>query len=357
MIAHFLLHSALGIAGTTNRAGFTTIDPGHNRRLKSEPNPYTCPEGHKSAAEDWKVQGTNLGGWLVLEPWITPSLFYQFLSSDDKWGVDAPTHTGMDSYTFCQALGPKEGNKQMRRHWKAWVREDDIKAIAKTGANTVRIPVGDWMFSPYEPYVGCMDGALDELDRVLDLCTKYKLKALLDVHAVRYSQNGFDNSGQALAVKWTAVSAQSIDGITSFEHWPIRSADWVGKFDLDSMSYPLINESNIANTLSVIEKMVDRYKENRAVWGIEPVNEPWQYIPLEPLKQFYWDAYWIVRKSAPEWMFVMHDSFRGYPAAWWDFMKGCSHKAMDSHIYQAWNRPGVINAYYNNACNFKGGVR
>ena len=23
--------------------------------------------------------GTNIGGWLVLEPWITPSLFYRFL--------------------------------------------------------------------------------------------------------------------------------------------------------------------------------------------------------------------------------------------------------------------------------------
>jgi aryl-phospho-beta-D-glucosidase BglC (GH1 family) len=25
------------------------------------------------------VTGTNLGGWMVLEPWITPSLFYRFL--------------------------------------------------------------------------------------------------------------------------------------------------------------------------------------------------------------------------------------------------------------------------------------
>jgi hypothetical protein len=25
------------------------------------------------------ITGTNIGGWLVLEPWITPSLFYPFL--------------------------------------------------------------------------------------------------------------------------------------------------------------------------------------------------------------------------------------------------------------------------------------
>eukprot|EP00965_Chrysotila_dentata_P136137 4501020-Pleurochrysis_carterae.AAC.1 len=53
----------------------------------------------------------------------------------------------------------------------------------------------------------------------------------------------------------------------------------------------------------------------------------------------------------------MHDSFRGYPAAWWDFMKGCPNKAMDSHIYQAWNMPSKIDKYLENACNFKGGLQ
>jgi hypothetical protein len=30
------------------------------------------------AAADAMV-GTNMGGWMVLEPWITPSFFYRFL--------------------------------------------------------------------------------------------------------------------------------------------------------------------------------------------------------------------------------------------------------------------------------------
>eukprot|EP00966_Prymnesium_polylepis_P251463 5813883-Prymnesium_polylepis.1 len=98
------------------------------------------------------------------------------------------------------------------------------------------------------------------------------------------------------------------------------------------------------------------YKDHPAVWGLEPVNEPWQFIPLEPLKQFYWDAYWITRRAQPKWKFVMHDSFRGYPAAWWDFMKGCPNKALDSHIYLAWNNPGPINTFYSAACSFSGGT-
>ena len=31
--------------------------------------------------------GTNLGGWMVLEPWITPSLFYRFLGKTKSEGV------------------------------------------------------------------------------------------------------------------------------------------------------------------------------------------------------------------------------------------------------------------------------
>ena len=67
------------------------------------------------------MTGTNIGGWQVLEPWITPSLFYRFLGKTHSEGV------GMDSYTFCEALGAEYGNEVMRAHWDAWVTEDHIK--------------------------------------------------------------------------------------------------------------------------------------------------------------------------------------------------------------------------------------
>ena len=72
----------------------------------------------EGAADNQALVGTNLGGWLVLEPWITPSLFYRFLGKTKSDGV------GVDSYTFCEALGPHEGNKVMKAHWESWVTED-----------------------------------------------------------------------------------------------------------------------------------------------------------------------------------------------------------------------------------------
>lgn len=132
--------------------------------------------------------GTALGGWLVLEPWITPSLFYQFLGASEKFGDEAPNKVGLDTYTFCTALGKEEANKQLRRHWKMWVDETQIANLKRLGVDTLRIPVGDWMYVPYEPYVGCMDGAIDELERVLELCRKYGIKVIIDVHAMIDSQ-------------------------------------------------------------------------------------------------------------------------------------------------------------------------
>ncbi len=109
----------------------------------------TCSSDTHARPFNNQIRGVNLGGWMVLEPWITPSLFYQFLGGDE-------TNTAFDTYTFCQVLGPVEANKQLRRHWETWVTEDIIKELAASGAvNSLRLPVGDYMYKPYGPYGMC----------------------------------------------------------------------------------------------------------------------------------------------------------------------------------------------------------
>ena len=127
------------------------------------------------------MNGVNAGGWMVLEPWITPSLFYRFLGKTHDEGV------GIDSYTFCEALGPDEGNKVMRAHWDAWYTEDMIEDLQKKNIEIIRLPIGDWTLNPYGPYVGCMDGAADKIQWFLDTCDKYNIKVLMDVHAMKDS--------------------------------------------------------------------------------------------------------------------------------------------------------------------------
>lgn len=91
------------------------------------------------------------------------------------FGVTAPD---TPRYTV-RTPASHQGNKQLRRHWKAWVKEEDIAQMATVGINTVRLPVGDWMYQPYGPYVGCTDGALDEVDRLFELCRRWDLEGVL----------------------------------------------------------------------------------------------------------------------------------------------------------------------------------
>jgi aryl-phospho-beta-D-glucosidase BglC (GH1 family) len=144
-----------------------------------------------------KIRGTSLGSLFVIEPFINPSLFYPFLGNSER--------VISDSYSFCDYLGPYEANKRLKKHWSNWVNESTIQTLSKSGLNTLRIPVGDYMFIPYGPYAKvvsdsdyttCFSGSVDYLDLIIDYAGKYGLKVIIDIHAWKDSQNGFDNSGQ-----------------------------------------------------------------------------------------------------------------------------------------------------------------
>jgi glucan 1,3-beta-glucosidase len=160
--------------------------------------------------------------------------------------------------------GDKEANRQLRLHWDQWVTEDIISELASIGVDHVRIPVGDWMFKPYEPFIGCWDGSIDALNRVIDLCAKYNIGVLLDVHAMRGSQNGYDNSGKAMDVTWDTSS----DTYTSFDHWGVRAANWAGDWNLTTNVYDTINYDNLNFSVSVVTTIVEMYLDNPTVVGV-----------------------------------------------------------------------------------------
>lgn len=325
----------VGTATTTTATAMHDFIPHHSTK--------NCSGDVHSSPWNEKITGVNVGGWLVLEPWITPSLFYQFLGKHS-------TDTAMDTYSFCKVLGPEEANKQLRRHWETWVTEEHVARLASFGVNALRLPVGDWMYAPYPPFIGCTDGALEEVDRLLGLARKYGMGVLFDVHALRGSANGLDNGGITMSVKWTATLKDVATDAVTFEHWPRRSASWVGDFDRHTGTYPTVNWTHISQSIDMIGTIAEMYGKNPDVLGIEPVNEPWQFTPIDVLKQFYWDAYLRVKAIAPHWRFVMHDSFRFDPAVWGGFMAGCPDIALDTHIYQAWSEPSTRANFYTNAC-------
>ena len=150
--------------------------PFRRSELTNHPRSRLSERGLSFDYQNDKVRGVNLGGWFVLEPWITPSIF-------NDW---ADQTTVVDEYTYTQTLGKSEASSRLTNHWNTWITQDDFNQIAAAGLNHVRIPIGYWAVAPLDgdPYV---QGQLSVLDQAITWARGAGLKVLLDLHGGVYS--------------------------------------------------------------------------------------------------------------------------------------------------------------------------
>ncbi|RIB13668.1 Glycoside Hydrolase Family 5 protein [Gigaspora rosea] len=240
-----------------------------------------------------KIRGVNLGGWLVLEPWIRPSLFEQF----------SPKDKIVDEYTFTKFLGYEEAEKQLNDHWSSWVTEHDIKKLASYGLNCLRIPVGYWTFEkkPSEPFVM---GGFKYLLEAVRWAKKYGLKVIIDLHGAPGSQNGFDNSGRYGPIKWQT-------------------------------------DDNIQRTLNVIKNITLTFNHpefRNTVTSIGVLNEPAAVIKNQ-FNKYFKDAYNLIREINSDILILYDDTFfiSGGGDDSIKFLESSKFKrvVLDTHIYNA----------------------
>ena len=218
-----------------------------------------------------KVKGVNLGNWLVLEKWMSPSLFDGTTAEDEYY---LPTQLSKEVY-----------EAKIKIHRSEYITERDFTRIKSMGMDAVRIPVPYFIFGDREPFIGC----IEELDKAFNWAEKYGLQILIDLHTAPDSQNGFDNGGISGICKWSQ--------------------------DPDEVEFEL----------TVLERLAKRYGTRKGLWGIEVINEPvtenmWEtmkvperYPAVDPelaegsgpvtldfLRGFYKDAYDRIRKYMPE---------------------------------------------------------
>lgn len=125
------------------------------------------------------IRGVNIGGWLVLEPWITPSIFQQYTYEQAV----------LDEYTLCETLGKQACHDDvLRPHWQSFYSQADFQKIADSGFNLVRIPIGYWAYD--DSYGAYSSGAAYYLDLAIEWARHTGLKVLIDLHGAPGSQNG-----------------------------------------------------------------------------------------------------------------------------------------------------------------------
>ncbi|KAK4166481.1 glycoside hydrolase superfamily [Cladorrhinum sp. PSN259] len=242
------------------------------------------------------ARGVNVGGWLSLEPFITPSLFNY-----------AGTLEIVDEYTLCKYLSAR-CEQVLEKHYATFVTENTFKEIADAGLDHVRIPFSYWAVQVYDgdPYV--FRTSWRYLLRAIEWCRKYGLRVNLDVHGLPGSQNGWNHSGRLGAIGWL----NGTDGNTNAQR-ALDLHDKLSKF----FAQP-------------------RYKNIISHYGL--ANEPKMTVLSVPaVLQWTTDAYNLVRKNGvKDAMIVFGDGFRGLEN-WQGELQGLSNAVLDVHQYVIFN--------------------
>ena len=172
------------------------------------------------------------------------------------------------------------GSEYLRTFWdrwhRAWLSEEDIRLLAERGYNSVRLPVRACSFLLEEPGIAWNETNFAMLDDVLDWCEKYRVYAIIDMHA--------------------ATAAQSClpcdDGV-------------------DNAPHLFIDEESMERMFILMEEFARRYKDRWIIGAYDCLNEPLSVTPrmfelIPRLKDFYSEMIRRFRQYDRSHMFLLN---------------------------------------------------
>ncbi|PTU20056.1 hypothetical protein P175DRAFT_0264841 [Aspergillus ochraceoroseus IBT 24754] len=265
----------------------------------ARPNENVPPLNEKFPYGSQPIRGVNLGGWLSLEPFITPSLFEGYTNV-------------IDEYTLSKTLG-SDAASTIEKHYATFITEQDFADIRDAGLDHVRIQFSYWAFAPIdgEPYVPKI--AWRYLLRAIEYCRKYGLRVNLDPHGIPGSQNGFNHSGRQGQIGWL----NGTDG----------SANAQLALDLHNQLSQFFSQ--------------ERYKNIVAIYGL--VNEPFMLsLDIEKVLNWTTEATELVQKNNITAWVAFHDGFLNL-SKWKSMLKsGPAGLLLDTHQYTIFNTAEIV---------------
>ncbi|KAI7849415.1 glycoside hydrolase superfamily [Circinella umbellata] len=295
---------SVGDSSTPKSGGISSVggsdddnDAPINDNIQANPHVPPLNQAFKYGVDP--IRGVNLGGWLVIEPFISPSLFDQFSAEDNV----------VDEWTLCAKLGPEKAKEQIKKHYDTFITEEDFEKMQKMGINHVRIPMGHWSINPVEgePFVPNL--SWDYLVKAIKWARKYGLRVMVELHTAPGSQNGWNHSGRKGPVRW-------LNGTEGEQY----------------------GEMTLETVIKMTKFFFDKpgYEHVIPIFGV--LNEPAIYrIEKERVEQWYHDSHDKIRKitgddNGP--LLTYHDGFLGMPP-WNGFFKDESFKRviLETHTY------------------------
>jgi aryl-phospho-beta-D-glucosidase BglC (GH1 family) len=170
-----------------------------------------------------RLRGPNIGGWLLMENFITGYAANESLMRRD----------------LAEAIGPDRAERFIERLLTNFFGEADAAFLAESGFNSVRIPVNyRHLEDDAAPFTIKEDG-FRHLDRAIEACSTHGIYVMIDLHALPGHQNQ----------DWHSDNRTHVDTFFDHPHFQDR-------------------------VIAIWEAIATRYKGHSGVSGYNVMNEP-----------------------------------------------------------------------------------
>ena len=269
-----------------------------------------------------RLRGTNLGSWLLVEPWMAP--------------VDRKTVHDDDGLrrTLAGRFGQATADRLVDAYEDAWITADDLDRIRALGLNAVRVP---FWYRTVEAEDGTWrPDAFRRLDWVVAEAGRRGIYVVLDLHGVPGGQNESDNSGRVRTPPtfWTDAA----DRRRTADIWQRVARHFRGNPAV--AAYDLLNEPIAVPSRDALWGEYDQlYRTVRAAdpdhtVSVEACAGTWTWDELPPPSRFGWRN-------------VLYQT-HSYEWAWNDLSKQRAAVARQVAMFRdhaGWDVPGYVGEF------------
>jgi len=230
------------------------------------------------------LRGVNLGGWLLMEGWMTPM---------DSSGL-------ADNCSVVQTLNARFGVSTqeglIKTYQEAWITTNDLDNIKALGMNCVRLPF--WWGN-----VQRLDGtwrtdAFEKMDWLVTNAWQRGIYTVIDFHGVPGGQSPSQSTAQANQNQyWTNAAFQN----QTLLIWSNVAAHFNGNqavagYDLINEPYGAPGQTNLWNAYNNLYQKIRSVDPNHIIFmegtwtgtGTNGQSLNWQWDVLPPPAQFGW---------------------------------------------------------------------
>ncbi|MCJ1475088.1 hypothetical protein MMC13_003748 [Lambiella insularis] len=144
----------------------------------------TIVDSHRTFANrryipGFEIRGVNLGSMFIVEPWMAST----------EWATMG-CGSAQSEFDCVSALGQSTANANWASHWSRWITDTDLAEMQSYGLNTIRIPVGYWIFEGlvYQDSEHFPQGGLQYLENLCASATARGMYIIIDLHGAPGAQ-------------------------------------------------------------------------------------------------------------------------------------------------------------------------